>query len=391
MGRSSLYMVIGFNVVFGIMGFNISRVSNGAYENYIQNYSSTMAHNIAASAANVGCNQIFVNKAWRAGYSDVPFSGGMFDVQVTELPLGQLRIVAEGRHEGEEATIVVLLGRSSFSKFAYYSVVEGGDRWVTGDTVWGPFHSESKLTVSGNPVFYGKVSVRIGLFKSPASSKPKFYGGFESGVSIDIPNDLLDLVPVAQAGGYYIEGKDLYLEFHSNGTVSYRNAPAGASTTMAISAFAPNGVILTNKGNIHVKGTLNGKVSIAALGSSGLGYGNVYVDDDIVYAGNPRQPGCDDLLGIVCDNNVIVADNAANNAGVNVNASIFCRTGALTAENYNTRKVSGSLNLIGATQQYQRGDTGPFLRKYRYDERLMLLEPPYYPRTGNYEILSWYE
>jgi hypothetical protein len=63
----------------------------------------------------------------------------------------------------------------------------------------------------------------------------------------------------------------------------------------------------------------------------------------------------------------------------------------LSAENYNTRHVSGSLNLVGAVQQYQRGDIGPFLRKFRYDERLMLFEPPYYPRTGNYEILSWYE
>ena len=107
------------------------------------------------------------------------------------------------------------------------------------------------------------------------------------------------------------------------------------------------------------------------------------------------------MLGICSENNVIIANNAANNSNISVHASIFSRTGGFTAEDYNTRPVSGTIHLVGGIQQYQRGPVGQFLsgsviihgfqKNYRYDERLMYEEPPFYPRTRNLEILSWYE
>ncbi len=400
MGRTSIYLVMGFNIIFAILGFNLSRVSNDAYENYVRYYSSTLVHNIAASAANMACNEIFMDPMWRDGFTNVPFSGGTFSVELEDLSYGKLKIEATAEHGDQEAQIIILLGKSRFSKFAYYSMVEGGIYWVTGDTVWGPVHTEHKLTVTGDPVFYGKVTTRVGLFKNPQSSQPKFYGGFESGVSIDIPNDLYDLATVAQSGGRYFADTDVWLEFNADGTVNYKEGSGGSWNTIALSSFAPNGVIITNKGNLHIKGTLNGKVTVGALGSSGLGYGNVIIDDDIVYAGDYTSEDCDDLLGVVVDNNVIVAENAENNSDVNIHASLFCRTGGLTAENYNTRPVSGTIYLYGGVQQYQRGAVGQFSgstiihgfqKNYTYDSRLMLMDPPYYPRTGKYEILSWYE
>jgi hypothetical protein len=32
-----------------------------------------------------------------------------------------------------------------------------------------------------------------------------------------------------------------------------------------------------------------------------------------------------------------------------------------------------------------------FLKNYLYDDRLMFDAPPFFPTTGNYEIVSWFE
>ena len=41
MGRMSLFLVMGFNILFGLMGFNLSRVSIEAVENHVEYFSST--------------------------------------------------------------------------------------------------------------------------------------------------------------------------------------------------------------------------------------------------------------------------------------------------------------------------------------------------------------
>jgi hypothetical protein len=375
-------------------------VSNDAYKNYITYYNKTQAHNIAASGANMACNELFQDATWRTGYTNVPFSDGSFNVRVVDESYQRIRMSAVGAHQGEAAYISVLFGPSSFAKFAYYSVVEGGIYWGTGDTVWGPWHSETKLTVKGDPVFYGKVTTRIGLFKNPASSDPKFYGGFESGVQVELPDDMDPLKAAAQSGGAYFTDTDLWLTFNSDGTVSYRTTAGGSDTTVSLATLAPNGTIVTYKGNLHVKGIVKGQVTIGALGSSGGGYGNVYLDDNIVYSVDPSLSTCTDLLGICAQNNVVITENAPNNSNIRIQAALFCLTGGFTAENYNGRPLSGTIYLVGGIQQYQREPVGKYAgsvltngfgKNIRYDHRMADMSPPYYPTTKNLEILSWYE
>ena len=400
MGRSSLYLVVGFNLIFGILGFNLSRVSNEAYKNYVAYYNETQAHNIASSGANMACNELFQDATWRDGFMNVAFANGSFNVGVTDESFQRVRLNAVGTHEGKTAYISVLFGPSSFAKFAYYSVVEGGIYWGTGDTVWGPWHSETKLTVKGDPVFYGKVTTRIGLFKNPKTSDPKFYGGFESGVQVELPDNMDPLKTAAQSGGAYFHDTDVWLTFNSDGTVGFRTTAGGSDSTVALSTFAPNGAILTYKGNLHVKGIVNGQLTIGALGSSGGGYGNVYLDDNIIYSVDPSSSSCTDLLGICAESNVVITENAANNSDIQIQGALFCRTGGFTAENYNSRPLSGIIYLTGGIQQYQREPVGKysgsvltngFGKNIRYDNRLSDLSPPYYPTTNNLEILSWYE
>jgi hypothetical protein len=149
---------------------------------------------------------------------------------------------------------------------------------------------------------------------------------------------------------------------------------------------------------------VDGRVTLAALGDASLKQGNIYIENDIRYATDPRKGETSNILGLIAENNVIIEDNAANNSDVVIQASIFCRNGGLTAENYGSRPVSGILDLLGGIIQYKRGAVGTFSssggkpviktgyhKNYRYDDRFYLDSPPYYPWTGNYQIVSWIE
>jgi len=409
MGKSSLLMVIGFNVIFALMGFSLSRISSDALKNYSVYYTNSEVHNIAASAANIACNQIFFTPNWRDGYSNVPLGGGTYSVQVRDLPNMRIQVSARatmagpnmstGIFEDKTSTIVIVMQPSSFSKFGYYSAVEGSIWWITGDTVWGPFHTEDKLHISGNPVFMGKTTARKGMTMK-GGSHPEFHGGYQSGVSIGLPSNMNPMIGAAQSGGHYTDGVDVSLTLNADGTITYQEG-ADPAQTVPLSTYAPNGVIVVNGGDVRLKGTLDGRVTIAALDKSSSG-GFVYLDDDVVYKTPPDDPSCTDMLGIVADNDVVITDNVPNTTDINIDASIFCKGGGFTAEHYSSRPPSGTINLRGGIQQYQRGPVGTFSsttmtinhgfhKNYKYDNRLLTDLPPMYPTTGSYEVVSWYE
>ncbi len=411
MGRTSLILVMGFNIIFATMGYNLSHVATNAYQNFIDYYDQSVSHTIAASAANIAASQICFSPNTRPAYSNIPFEGGTYSVSSVDVAGGtQIKVTATATYNSSNATIILLLGLTKFSKFAYYSQIEGGINWISGDTVWGPFHTQQKLTVNGHPVFYGKASAKNGISMA-AGSNPEFHPDFQSGVDINLPVDLSQVKSFAQSGGaYFNSGNDVYLRFNSDSTATYRlgSWTAIPSYTVPLTTLAPNGVLMVNGANLHLKGVLSGQITVGSLGSSGASKGNVWIDSSVVYNKNPlTDPTSRDMLGIVCDNNVIVADNANNDGaaptyGTTIMASLLCRTGGLGAENYNGRPVSGTLTLLGGVQQYQRGAVGQFSsqtgailngfqKNYRYDSRLMIGSPPLYPTTGTYEVLSWYE
>ncbi len=401
MGRTSLIMVMGFSTFLLMIGIDLSKVSTAAYENYVNYYNEIAAHNIAISVANIYCNDLYRNPNSRPNVTGIAFAGGVANVKTDTLSGGRVRLRVTSEYQGVKDTVIIVWGQSKFSKFAYYSAIEGAIYWITGDTVWGPFHTQQRLNVSGNPVFYGKVTTKNGLFKSPSSSKPKFFGGYQSPVSLTLPMDMNPLKIAAQTGGRYISGKDVEITFNADGTLTVKEG-SSSPQTMALSTYTPNGTIYVDHGNLRIKGTVSGKVTVAATGSSGAAKGNVRIDDDIVYKNDPRLGPSSDMLGICAQNDVIITDNAANNNNVRIDASVFSLSGGFKAENYNTRPVSGTIHLLGGIIQHQRGPVGTFsgspptistgfLKNYRYDSRFMVESPPFFPTTGSYEILSWYE
>jgi hypothetical protein len=394
MGKLSLYLVVGFSLLYMIMGYNSSRMSNQTVKNMADYNAKTVAHNIAVSATNLACNEIFLNGAWHEGFVNVPFEDGYFEASIQILdPWRNIRkLTTEGNFGGVTKTVEIIFQPSSFSKFAYYSVSESGIHWHDGDTVWGPWHSQDYITVNRRPVFFGKVTTKKGIKYETAFDDPKFYGGFEKGVDVPMPtSSITDLEALAIDDGAYFTGQDtIYLTFEGD-SVKYRSSYNSPDTAYHLPSLAPNGVLFTQNAVLRIKGTIKGQYTV---GSNK----RILIDDDIVYNTDPRiDPNSKDLFGIVSEKDVLVADLPANYDGINLHASIFCKNEGFGAEHPGTRPNSGQLKLLGGIQQYYRklvSDPWPshgFLKAYRYDERLMIASPPGYPGTGQLEIVSWYE
>ncbi|MGE5432258.1 MAG: hypothetical protein ACM3QX_14345 [Syntrophomonadaceae bacterium] len=408
-GKASIYMVLGFSLIFLVASMNYGRLTGQAVDNNVEYYKNTMAHNIAVSGANMASNQIFIDKDWSAGYSNLPFGGGYINVKVEDAGQKKKRITSTGSYQGLPKKVVILLQPSGYSKYAYYTNIFPGNKYLgTGDTITGPFHTNGKLNVQGSPVFQGKASAKNGL-KLSGNATPKFYGGFESGVDVPLNWSTSDIKAAAQAGGFVFNaggaGKvDVRLTFNGNATITYSKRFDSGSwshdSTVALSAFAPNGIIYVEKGNIYMKGIINGRYSVIADQSSGNGTGNVYIEDDIRYKSNPlTHPGSTDMLGIIASNNVLISDNSANQLNVNIDASIFSYKGGLGLVNENMA-YSGTLKIFGGVVEYQGRTTSKvsgstitngYRERIVFDERLMLNNPPYFPATDKYEVVSWLE
>jgi len=402
-GKAALFLVVGFSLIFLAIGKNFGGLSTRAVDNLTDYFEETIAHDLAVTGANMAANRIFLDPTWTAGYSPTSYQNGTMSATVTVIDAlkNRRKITATGSFNGVTKTVSVTLQPSKFSKFAYYSVSEGGTiYWITQDTVWGPFHTQDYLRVAGNPCFWGKATTKRDVVKNPSSSKPRFFGGFEKGVNLPLPID--GLTPVenaADAGGYKFTGKDtVYLTFAAD-SVKIKYTFNGPTSTFLASAFAPNGVIFAKDAVLRLKGEVKGQYSVAASGSSGKG--RIFLDDNITYQTDPRtDPTSEDLLGIIAKNDILITENLVNNDNIIIHGSIYSESNGFGAQNYDTRPVSGRIHLLGGIIQNTRKAVGTFsgstiehgfAKSYRYDDRLMSISPPFYPGTGGFEIVSWLE
>lgn len=352
-----------------------------------------------------------------------------------------ITILAEGTYNGNTNLVTVELLPSKFSKFAYYSAYEPSDIWWTsGDTVWGPMHVQGNLKVANSPVFFGKVTLEGGLdsynghyeyievggywdrrqvghgrnrhwedvwvpiydWQWVSDDDPKFYGGLEQGISVPLPEDgVANVEAAANAGGHVFSGQDTVIITFIADSINYKFSAHDPGTTVLGSSLAPNGVIFADDATVRISGTVSGRYTLGVDGRDNHGKGNLYFDDDIVYETDPRDnPNSSDLLGLVVKNEALITDNAANRNDINIHASVYVEDGGFGAENYDSRPVSGNINLLGGIIQAERlavgtfnswGTASGFNKKYRYDDRLLRVSPPFFPGTGLYEIVSWYE
>lgn len=405
MGKLAIILILGFSAIFLLMGYNAMSVSTRAVENMVDYNVNTTAYNIAVSGANMGANEIFMDNNWKTGFSNIEYEGGTLNVTVDIIDVARnwRKLTSIGKLGDIEKKVEVIFQPSKFSKFAYYSMDEGGTIWWTeSDTVWGPFHSQDYLRVHNHPVFYGKASTQKSLiyYTDEASDAPYFFGGFSAAEDLPLPtNGLNPLSTSAQSDGLYLTGQDtVYLTFESD-SIKYRFSSLAKDTALFLPSVASNGVIYIDNAVVRLKGTVKGQYTVACSGTGGKGI--IYLDDDIVYSQDPlTHPESTDLLGIVAKNSVLITNNTPNHTDINIHASIYCEDGGFGAENYSSRGICGNINLVGGIIQHTRkavgtfgsgGITSGFAKRYKYDERFLLMSPPDFPGTGQLEIVSWFE
>lgn len=425
-GKGTILIVLGFTISFLAFGRNFLNLTKRSSDNVFDYYSQTKAHNIAVSAANFACNELFMDRTWDDGFSLTDFQGGEYKVDIRDTLVDSKVVESIGYYNEITDVVRIVLQPSSYAKFAWYTGNMSSKIFISGDTVWGPFHTQSQLNVGGDAVFWGKTTTLKGLNYVDKTADPKFYGGIEHGVDIPLPvnyqfdnerNAAIDGV-TNHGGSSYFENTDVWLTFFDDGTVEYRTGSGPDSSTYSapvredLSTFAPNGVVYLKKGDIYMSGTLKGKLTVGSGESSGAGSGNVYLVDDIVYPEDPMvwdptakkytpNNDCENMLGILATNNVVIANTDANVADkdIRVDASIFCAQGGFKMEDP-TIPPSGTLYLRGGVVAAKEeilaatkkdALTAGYKKFVIFDERMMLNIPPSFPNTGKLEVMSWYE
>jgi hypothetical protein len=432
MGRSAIIMVMGLSLALAIFIPNTFRYSTQSYQNYLNYYYRTNAHYLAVSAANIAADSIYLNSAYRGSFSSDTLNGGTMGFSVTAISgTNFLQVMSYSKYQpfsGDSTyvdTNIVILQPSSFAKFCVALQTMSGVSWATGDTVWGPLHVQGTLNVSGVPVFEGKVTVLTGT--SPAtlpsgSTNPKFLGGYQSGVSDVVPLSLYQVDTGASNHGKlfhgYASGSGVHMLtilFKSNGKMKFTEtkgatviSQSGPNDTL-ISSLAPNSVIVIDTGCITVHGVFHGVATIGATGA--YPNGNVYIDSNLTYATDPQTTaGSTDILGIVCDDSVLiplpptyVGTSGGNHSVLNtltIEAALFCRTGGFAPHLDSHMGAQGDVTVYGSLASYSIGAFGVFSgstlsygysNRFPFDQRFLSQSPPDYPNTGNYEVLAWRE
>jgi hypothetical protein len=162
-------------------------------------------------------------------------------------------------------------------------------------------------------------------------------------------------------------------------------------------------------GNVGVSGTLNGRITMYANGT-------IVLLDDLRYANDPVKGVCRDILGLIADKDIVIADNALNDpqlvkSGVyrnmddtqdfTIHAVMMALGTSFRVENFDSGPTNvndcggvnngrGCINLSGGIIQQSRGAVGRsdgtgFSKRYTYDRCAIVNPPPYFPTTGRFQ------
>jgi len=456
-GKAAMFLVLGFSLIFLVFGSNFNNLSTRSVENNTDYYVHNMAHNIAVAGANLASNKVFIDKTWDTGYEDLAYQGGIINVYITN-PLGSgskldvchgkgshhahtisinasaipahlahgdvlgacgaplsanmVLIYSEGIFQGDTSTVYVELQPSTFAKYGnFYDKM--GPTPATGDVFEGPFHVNDKMKTWGSPEFFGKVTSKGGL-KMSGTKDPIFHGGYESGVDVERPFDTTGMRMAGSAGGLVIKdttgsGKkiDVEIEFKKK-KVEYRYKiddglnKWSSKITTKLSDF--NGMMYVEKGNVFVKGEIDGASTVVATKKGKNGCGNIYQTDDLEYKDDiKKKPGSDNMLGLVAEEDIRLQYNAqTKHKDIITQASMFAFNGDVGPDNAlitNDHKLADWKILGGIIASDTRvtahyawwGPYEGYRFKHTYDERFLHSVPPFFPHTKNYEVVSWYE
>lgn len=324
--------------------------------------------------------------------------------------LKKYKLLATADVDGVQRQIEVMVEMTTFNRYAYLTGDEGGTIWFTSaDLIEGPIHSNDQISIKGSPTFMGKVTSSASSFNQGSPYSPDFQEGYQLDVppiafptASDVTNNYWEMNTDAPFAIDATFGKEASIEFNADGTFTYSVWHWSGFTKVydihdaSVTISDLNGAIFVD-GPVYMEGTLDGEITVVATD-------DIIITDDLIYEmsdsdGKPLA-GCDDMLGLVSNNDVIVADNTANRSDVVINAAILTLGDSFTVEDYRHGSPRGTLTIYGSLSQKVRGPVGTigyhgiatgYQKDYHYDNRFLDVPPPYYPTTGQYHYVYWKE
>jgi hypothetical protein len=435
MGKSTVVYVVGLAVIIGITLMNVNQATVASLDTYATYFGRTMAHNIALAGANIGTNKILFSSTYSTSFAD-SFAGGYYAVQFdSTAPMTKtMRVQAMYNAGGETIrdTIRAQFMYTIFSRYGWFTEKEingyvspsgangpftgASDYKITGDSVFGYAHSNGKFNLGGQPYFDKKVTATNAptLMTVNGKQDPIYNEGYEWGRTIKRDTANIGILRSMSNTGSALDASlfqnnDVGLEFFGNGTVRVRvpyNTGTLKDTTLPVGSLSTSKVIGVIAGDVHVKGTYKGQVTLAAFkGASGAATnkGNIWVDGSIVASDNPRtNVNSLDMMGLVAERmSYITKDNTRNASSIlSVQAAIYCHTGEFTAEEFWNIGIHGRVDLFGSLTQNSAGSLGVFnssglihgmYYSIRHDPRFLNSGPPSFPFSTKYRLVSWWE
>lgn len=437
MGKSSIIYVMGLTLIVGLALNTIGHNSLKSVDAYTAYYATTQVHNIAVSGANIGTNYL-LNGGGAPPNFGVTFFGGTDSVSyLTDVPeplwvtMRSVSVTNMADKDGNafRDTVEGVFKHVQFAKFSWFTESEvngyidkngnhgpyyGAADWkITGDSVWGPAHTNNHFNLDGTPYFHDKITASLAATLGP-TAHPVYNGGFQWGIQKKRPNTSSLEAKLTAAAGWFYDGNtnggnDVGMTFlNENVRVQAPPLGGGMDTTMPITTLAPNGVMVVKNADLRLKGVYSGSLTVAAFSGTGAtaNKGNIWIDGDIVANVNPvNNPDSPDMLGIIAGRMAYITENNSRSSSsqLSIQAAVYCQNGELTAENFWTIPVSGRVNLFGGVTQISAGSLGlfspgpplHFLHGFAYnihnDPRFETRQPPNFPYSDSYELVSWWE
>ena len=358
-----------------------------------------------------------------ANYPVGPGLTGGYHVDANYTGYANYTITSTGTYKGSVKKLELMISGVSSARWAYatneedippgvYPAPGGGllgqcdSYWVTNNILTGPFNTNTKLYIAGDPVFNGPVTqarttiqywnngspTNVANGGGTTTDRPQFNGGLTLGSpAVNLPTNTKGTIynGANQPDGLKLDGADLAtgnksttIVLKANGTMDVTNVARGwTNQNMLLPA---NGAIFVEHGDVQVNGVLNGQLTIGCDN-------NIWVNNSIIYHDTSPaapNPASHDILGLVAQGSVIIPNSAPYN--MEVDGSIVAMNGSFYIENCWTCPLKGNLILFGGTMTSWSctvfgtfTGSGTLASGYNqlqfYDARLQNLVPLFYP------------
>lgn len=411
-GRASLMVIMGFSLIFGVAGQYWNRTSNRAVENMWNYYDSTAAHELALSAAYILADTIFWCQNNAAYMGHLNFPNRSFGTNATysmstqpDTVDGDSCILATvkgtyvstlGRNIND--TVQILLKPGRFCQYAFFTNDDNGVYWQTGDTMKGPYHTNTRLCIDGTPDFTQSVSTGTGLTaynnnhpinpilptQLPDAGGDKLIcPSYQSGVIINMPSSLASFnsIPattvISSSDTHSNYAYDVYFTFNPSGgsgpgqvgfhtqlstvsgttvtAVSGGRIPASGDSIVDLSSFGNAGgqglgsVVIVKNGDVHVTGQMDGKVTFVAEQTNTSAGDVTRVSTNALYNSTSGNFDCYGANGNHSNGNVIIEGNttyqntSTDELGLVADNSIMVRTSGRSLTSSSVTNIDGAL------------------------------------------------